>query len=55
MEVITLKKTLIASMFSSISDAQLVTDILDAADLKENRDLLDNDLNQIEIFHQLLN
>lgn len=51
MEVITLKKTLIANMFSSSSDVQLITDILDAADLKENRDLLDNDLNQIEFLN----
>lgn len=53
--MITLKKSLIAGMFSSVSDAQLVTEMLDAADLKENQDLLDNDLAQIENNHQLLN
>jgi hypothetical protein len=52
----TLKKALIAGMFSSVSDAELVTEILDAADLKENKDLLDNDLDQIEKDNlQLLN
>ncbi len=48
LEVIALKKTLIANMFSSSSEVQLITDIFDAADLKENRDLLNNDLNQID-------
>jgi hypothetical protein len=46
--VITLKRALIAGMFSSVSDAELVTEMLDAADFKENNDYLNNDISQIE-------
>lgn len=44
-EVISLKKTLISGMFSSVSDAELVTAMLDAADFNENMDTPNNDLN----------
>jgi len=40
-----LKKTLIPGMFSSVSDAELVTAMLDAADFNENMDTPDKDLN----------
>lgn len=43
-----MKKTLIAGMFSSVSDAELVTAMLDDADFKEDKGLLDNDLDQVE-------
>jgi len=43
-EVISLKKTLLPGMFSSVSDAELVTAMLDAADYNENLDTPDNDL-----------
>ena len=39
-----MKKTLIPGMFSSVSDAELVTAMLDAADFNENIDTPDNDL-----------
>jgi len=39
-----LKKTLIPGMFSSVSDAELVTAMLDAADFNENMDTPDNNL-----------
>ena len=42
--MISLKKTLIPGMFSSVSDAELVTAMLDAADFNENIDTPDNDL-----------
>ena len=43
-EVISLKKTLIPGMFSSVSDAELVTAMLDDADFNENLDTPDKDL-----------
>gem|GEM_PF-1402505 len=39
-----MKKTLLPGMFSSVSDAELVTAMLDAADYNENLDTPDNDL-----------
>ncbi|GMA99590.1 hypothetical protein [Pelosinus sp. IPA-1] len=41
-----MKKTLISGMFSSVSDAELITQMLDVADLEENKDISDKDLNQ---------
>ena len=43
-----MKKTLIPGMFSSVSDAELVTAMLDAADFNENMDYSNNDLNPDE-------
>lgn len=43
-EVIDLKKTLIPGMFSSVSDAELVTQLLDAADFNDNKDKSDPDV-----------
>ena len=40
-----MKKTLIPGMFSSVSDAELVTAMLDAADYNENMDTPDEELN----------
>jgi len=42
--VISLKKTLIPGMFSSISDAELVTAMLDAAEFNETMDTTDKAL-----------
>ena len=39
-----MKKALIPGMFSSISDAELVTAMLDAADFKEHMDAPDEEL-----------
>jgi len=40
-----LRKTLIPGMFSSVSDAELVTAMLDAADYNENMDTPNKDAN----------
>ena len=42
--MISLKKTLVPGMFSSISDAELVTSLLDTADYNETIDNPDTDL-----------
>ncbi len=47
-EVISLKKTLISGMFSSVSDAELVTELLDAADFNDNLDNANGDSNPDE-------
>jgi len=39
--VISLKKTLIPGMFSSVSDAELVTEFLNATDFEDNLDSTD--------------
>lgn len=39
-----MKRTLIPGMFSSISDAEMVTAMLDAAEFNENMDTPDKDL-----------
>ncbi|MCC5468545.1 hypothetical protein [Pelosinus baikalensis] len=41
-----MKKALISGMFSSVSDAELITQMLDFADLQEDTNLLYKDLNQ---------
>lgn len=41
-----MKKTLISGMFSSVSDAELITQMLDVADFEENKEVSDKDLNQ---------
>ena len=47
-----MKKTLIPGMFSSVSDAELITQMLDFADeLEENKDISDKDLNKLDHDH----
>ncbi|WP_378955410.1 hypothetical protein [Pelosinus sp. sgz500959] len=43
-----MKKTLISGMFSSVSDAELVTELLDAADFNDNLDNANGDSNPDE-------
>ena len=39
-----MRKTLIPGMFSSVSDAELVTQLLDAAEFNEDKDKSDPDV-----------